>query len=759
MTTIARIFQGSVLVSFLAATAGAATEASPPPAPDTGLPALAEGLTSFGGAVAGDSLYVYGGHIGRAHSHTNENLSNHFRRLDLRTPSRGWQEIGENVRGLQGLALVPWNDGVCRVGGLDARNAPGEDDDLISVDTVACWDPATGAWTELPPLPEPRSSHDAAVHGDHLYVAGGWHLGGKGVEADWHDDLLVLDLSADEPAWTSVPQPFQRRALAVATAGGKVFVLGGITPDGTSARVDVYEIETGTWSEGPDVPGDDSPFAAFGASAFGIGDDVYLSGMGGSILVLPSADGAEWKKMGELEQARFFHRLLPDRDRILFVAGASREGHLASIETVPFSSLAEVPLVVESDEPEGPEFRWASFRNGDGHAPSTDLPREWSDDFGIAWRRPVPGFGQSAPVVWDRQVFVTSTEGNPKSTLILSSFDLVTGDVLWRRRFEASQLLESTDMVSRAAPTPAVDEDRVYAFWESGDVVALDHDGETLWQVSLTDDYGEFAGNHGVASSPVVTGDALVLQVTHEGPSYMIALTKAQGLVSWFTERPDGVAWTSPVVVRDGETTLVLTSAAGRVEAFDSADGRVVWERTGIEKNNVPSATVADGRVIVASSDPAHNRSFDLAGEPQWTLEGVSSGFGSPVVVGDRVLFANRSGVVTAVDAESGSELWQHRLPEHPWATPVVAGDDVWYFTKEGATVVLRPGAEGAEVLAENPLAVDGTIYGVAAVRGAFLVRTGTELVRIGLPPAPEPAPAAEEPAEGSDDPPARTAR
>lgn len=46
-------------------------------------------------------------------------------------------------------------------------------------------------------------------------------------------------------------------------------------------------------------------------------------------------------------------------------------------------------------------------------------------------------------------------------------------------------------MMSRAAPTPVVDEKAIYAFFESGDLIALSHSGETLWKTSLASETNE----------------------------------------------------------------------------------------------------------------------------------------------------------------------------------------------------------------------------------------------------------------------------
>ncbi|MEM7356417.1 MAG: PQQ-binding-like beta-propeller repeat protein [Acidobacteriota bacterium] len=699
------------------------------------LPPVPEAVASFGATVAGDALYVYGGHVGRTHQHSIENLSHRFFRLDLGAPENGWQTIGE-VQGLQGLPLVPHGQRVCRVGGLSARNHQGDDEDLVSIADAACFDPEQG-WQALPPMPAPRSSHDAAVSGDHLYVVGGWQLRGAGNEPVWQESMAVIDLSAEKPVWQTFSQPFQRRALAVAAAGGKVYAFGGIEDASTSRRVDIYDTATETWSVGPKLPEITGGLKGFGVSAFGVGDRVYLSGGDGVVHSL-GVDAEGWQeRLSQLETPRFFHRLLPHEERLLFVAGASFSGHLDSLETLAIADLVPGSVAIERGS-------WPGFRGrGNGRSVSEEVPLEWSSEDDIAWRIRLPGYGQSAPVVHDGQVFVTSVEGPNKEELILSAFDLESGEVHWRRRFQASQTIESSDMVSRGAPTPVVDSDLVFAFWESGDLVALDHDGETLWKRSLTGEYGEFAGNHGVASSPVLTAEAVVVQVTHEGPSYFVAIDKVTGDNRWKIDLPAQVAWTTPVVTRGADGAEILSSAAGRVEAFRAATGERLWHLEGIEKNHVPSLVVDGERVIAASSAPGQSLAVRRDGEGElsdehiaWRApEGVTSGFASPIVHGGCALFANKAGALTCLDATSGEERWTHRLPEAAWASPIAAGEHVFYFTKKGRTAVLQPSLEGPGAVAENSLPIEGTVYGAAAVRGAFVLRSGAELVRIGVEP------------------------
>ncbi|OYW16720.1 MAG: pyrrolo-quinoline quinone, partial [Planctomycetales bacterium 12-60-4] len=123
-----------------------------------------------------------------------------------------------------------------------------------------------------------------------------------------------------------------------------------------------------------------------------------------------------------------------------------------------------------------PGDRWPAFR-GDGTSLSaaTKLPTEWNDTTNIAWSVSIPGYGQSSPVVWGDRVFVTSADGEEKDRLLVSCFTMATGEKLWTKEFSGTQKVKVSDYVSRGAPTPVVDAERVYAFFESGDLVALSH--------------------------------------------------------------------------------------------------------------------------------------------------------------------------------------------------------------------------------------------------------------------------------------------
>lgn len=436
---------------------------------------------------------------------------------------------------------------------------------------------------------------------------------------------------------------------------------------------------------------------------------------------------------------------------------------------LPILSLAIALASSTLDPPD----RWPSFL-GVGHRavdPAT-VPTSWSPETNLAWQVEVPGYGQSSPVVWDGTVYLTSVEGPNKETYHLSALRLSDGALQWKYSFANSAPLESSVYVSRAAPTPCADADGVYAFFESGDLVALDHAGEERWKRNLAADYGAFQNRFGIGASPAQDEKHLFVLADHEGPSFLAALDKASGETVWKADRTSRVSWSSPVLLDFEGVAQVVMSSAGSADGYDAATGKLLWTLDGLGGNtaNTP-VPFGPGRFLCgaspgqrgeyASTSPKTNIAVEVKRDAEggwspevlWTAERATSSFGSPIVHAGHAYYVNSSGIVTCFDAATGERRYAERLPETIWATPLGIGDRVYFFGKDGLTTVLAAGPEHRE-LAQNSLweeapapedegEVDeetarrreaearfgGPIqYGYACAAGNLLIRTGKKL-------------------------------
>lgn len=300
-------------------------------------PPLPKAVSSLGAVACDGFIYVYGGHAGTAHTYSTATSLGTFHRLPVGGGST-WEALPGGP-GLIGLNLASTGGKVYRVGGMHARNKPGETANLVSVADVAVYDPKAKAWSATESLPAGRSSHDVVAVGSKLVVVGGWQMRGTGEPSVWADTALVLDTAARSPKWEAVPQPFKRRALTAAAVGTRVYVIGGLTSTGESVRrVDILDVATGKWSTGPEFPGTER--TGFNPAACEVGGRLYVNPMDRAVFRL-SAKGDAWEKVGSTTEGRYVHRLVPvSKSAFVAVAGGTPKGSLATVELVKVGDTA-----------------------------------------------------------------------------------------------------------------------------------------------------------------------------------------------------------------------------------------------------------------------------------------------------------------------------------------------------------------------------------------------------------------------------------
>jgi Kelch motif len=121
---------------------------------------------------------------------------------------------------------------------------------LTPSDHLTRFDPATGEYTELTPLPEPLNHVGVVVYGGDLYVIGGY---GRRVDAQTSDRFYRYDPQADH--WSRMPDmPEPRAAMAVGTIGDALIVAGGARDRVPLADTFAYDFKTRRWSRLPSMP-------------------------------------------------------------------------------------------------------------------------------------------------------------------------------------------------------------------------------------------------------------------------------------------------------------------------------------------------------------------------------------------------------------------------------------------------------------------------------------------------------------------------
>jgi outer membrane protein assembly factor BamB len=381
---------------------------------------------------------------------------------------------------------------------------------------------------------------------------------------------------------------------------------------------------------------------------------------------------------------------------------------------------------------------WPQFRGPDGAGTAADAQLPAAPK--IHWSVPLPGRGLSSPIVVGEKLFVTCASGPRQERLHLLCLRAEDGAPVWARELRATGRTMAHEKTSVAANTPCSDGRRVFALWSSNDLAAFDLEGNLLWLRGLTADYPNVSNSLGMASSPIVVGDTLVVMVENDSESYSLGLEVQTGRNLWKLERPKAANWTSPAVWRAGADSppAVLLQGAKGLLAVDPASGSHLWEYPG-GASTMSSGAVAEGIVYVPSNGitALHPPARGGAPETLWNARQINPATISPLVLGGVLYSINGAGILTAAEAKTGDVKWKLRLTGPFSASPVGAGTRLLTVNEKGLVQIIDTTApEGAVAgTLQLPLQADAKELLLATPslhgRHAFL-RTDRTLWRLG---------------------------
>ncbi len=397
----------------------------------------------------------------------------------------------------------------------------------------------------------------------------------------------------------------------------------------------------------------------------------------------------------------------------------------------------DVQMIVPTGEAQKYWPRWRG-PSGQGHVTGTGYPDRWSATENVSWRVPVPGTGNSSPIVWRDQVIMASSydEGARKSLIAFSRTD---GRKLWETFAPTGPSERPHRKNGHASGTPSTDGVRIYAYLGNHGLFAVDMAGKQVWHQPV----GPFDAYHGTAGSPLLYKDRVIMYQDQRAPnaSFVAAYDAATGKPLWRTPRRETVGWGTPIAIRAGFRDEIIVSSMFRVYAYDPGSGKELWSAAGNLSEVIPTPVVGEGFVFATSGRAGPTLAIRPGGTGDVTETHVAwtSSKGSPFIpsplVHDGVLYMvnDMTSVATAYDAKAGTVLWQGRLGnsarESFSPSPVLVDGKVFFTNDIGETFVVAAGRE-FKLLHVNQLNAR-TLASPALVDGTWYFRTATELVAI----------------------------
>jgi outer membrane protein assembly factor BamB len=406
---------------------------------------------------------------------------------------------------------------------------------------------------------------------------------------------------------------------------------------------------------------------------------------------------------------------------------------------------------------------WPAWRGprGIGVSDEKDLPTKWSSKENVRWRVPLPGPGNSTPIVSRGRVFVTQAVGERRTLLC---FDRRDGTLVWQAGVTTNEKEPTHDTNPYCGASPVSDGERVIASFASDGLFCYDFAGKELWRRT---DLGRQIHIWGNGASPVIYGDLCYLNFGPGETTYLLALNKRTGDIVWKKDEETGYgkpatpdvrggnrekaeyigSWTTPVMMNVEGRDQLLMSWPRRLVAYDPENGDELWTCSGLNPLVYTSPIYDEGIVVamggfggttiaVRAGGRATGGSGDVTESRRlWLLDKQPQRIGSGVVHDGHIYIHNDPGIAECYELQTGKQVWRERLSGEGssgvnWSSVMLAGGNCYTINQGGDCFVFKASPK-FELVSVNSLG-EHSNSSIVPSEGELFIRTYEALWCIG---------------------------
>lgn len=401
----------------------------------------------------------------------------------------------------------------------------------------------------------------------------------------------------------------------------------------------------------------------------------------------------------------------------------------------------------------------------DGHVPVKDaenLPLSWTESDNQSWSTPLHDEGHSSPVIADGRVWLTAASEDGLKQYVIA-IDENDGRVLHDKLLFENETVESlggaVGFNNYAAPTCVLGAGSVFVHFGSYGTAKLDAESASvIWQRRDL----ECRHYRGPGSSPVLVDGRLILTFDGVDQQYTIALDAKNGETLWRTDRSTDYgdldetgqpkregdlrkAYCTPGIAEVDGRKQILSVGSRAMQSYDLATGKELWTVRHGEYNAAirPLWLPKEGLVILNTGSRGARLITVRLDETTrgdvtdthvvWSRDKGNPRFAKPVYHHGRLFQCTDNGVLACIDAASGDQIWKGRIRGNYRSSPVLAGENIYFFSEEGRGSVLKAGDKFDE-LAASEVDEMGTTACPAICDGAIFIRGKTHLFKIAKP-------------------------
>jgi len=399
---------------------------------------------------------------------------------------------------------------------------------------------------------------------------------------------------------------------------------------------------------------------------------------------------------------------------------------------VPVSGDATPPA-----PPPPPAPYWTDFRgpHRDGHYTERPILTNWpAAGLTPVWKQPIGG-GYASFTIARGRAFTVEQRGGEE---VAAAYDVATGRERWTSRWTAAFRELMGGDGPRATPTWA--DGLVYVQGATGELRCLDDaTGRVVWRTNILADAGAANLQWGMAVSPLVVDDTVVVLPGGTNGQSVVAYDRRTGKRAW-SALGDRQAYASPMLVTVAGVRQILVFAASRLMGLSPDRGTVLWEypwKTQYDVNAGQPLVIGDNRIFISTGYGTGAAVVELSAtdgrvavREVWRNTRMKNQFTSSVLQ-DGFIYGLDEAILACVDAATGELKWKGG--RYGYGQVMLASGHLVVLSEDGDLALVRATPERHQEIARFPVLEGKTWNHPAMADGYLLVRNINEMAAFDL--------------------------
>ena len=349
---------------------------------------------------------------------------------------------------------------------------------------------------------------------------------------------------------------------------------------------------------------------------------------------------------------------------------------------------------------------WQDWRgaNRDGTWNETGIIEKFdSDTIEQKWSVEI-GSGYSGPTVANGKVYVTDLQTKPNQTESVLCFDEQTGTKIWEFRYDC--IYEGVGYPAGPRASVVINDGRAYSLGTMGNFFCFNAEtGKVLWQKDLNKEYEINMPIWGIAATPLIVNDKIIVHVSGSKNGCVVAFNKNIGNEIW-RSLDDRAGYSAPILIEKNGVKVVVNWTEHSLSGLNPENGEIFWRfpwKTG-SGMSIATPVLYDDHVFVSAfysgsllvklgnDYTTAEKVWQRSGESERKTDALHCVMNTPVIIDDFIYGVDSYGELRCLEFATGDRIWEDQtaVKRKRWANIhfVQNRNKIWMFNELGELII-----------------------------------------------------------------------